>query len=163
MMELLNLDSASEGLIEELVWTHIEEWSKGAEMPEANRHVLRRAKKRFKLGIVSNFDHPPTAHRLLRREGIHHLFDVIAISAEIGWRKPRREIFSEALARLHLNPQEALFVGDTYEADVVGSKSIGMDAVWLNRKGVEIPESVVNPDYVITRLEELERILEEIP
>jgi putative hydrolase of the HAD superfamily len=128
-------------------------------MPPVNRRVLELAKSKAKIGIVSNFDHPPTAHLVLEREEIRSLFDVIVISGEIGWRKPHRKIFFAALDRLGVSPKEALFVGDTFGADVIGSKSIGMDSVWLNRKGEPVPESVVEPDYVLAGLHELEGLL----
>jgi putative hydrolase of the HAD superfamily len=159
MLELLNLDSVSDSVVEELVWAHMSEWSKGAEMPPVNRRVLELAQSKAKIGIVSNFDHPPTAHLVLEREDVRSLFDVIVISGEIGWRKPHRKIFFEALDRLGVGPKEALFVGDTFGADVIGSKSIGMDSVWLNRKGAPMPESVVEPDFVFTELHELEGLL----
>jgi putative hydrolase of the HAD superfamily len=163
MLELLNLDGAGSDFIEELVWAHMSEWAKGAEMPKVNRRVLELAKRKAKIGIVSNFDHPPTAHLVLEREGIRSLFDVIVISGESGWRKPHRGIFLQALDRLGCTPKEALFVGDTFGADVVGSKSIGMDSVWLNRKAEPVPESVIEPDFVLAKLEELEGILTQIP
>ncbi|MCS6815987.1 MAG: HAD family hydrolase [Blastocatellia bacterium] len=159
LLELLHLEALSEDVVERLVRAHMETWSRGAELPEANRQLLVRASERFPLGLVSNFDHPPTAHRILRDFGIHDVFTVIVISAEVSWRKPHREIFLHALARLDVSPRDALFVGDTFEADVLGAKSIGMDVAWLNRRGDEVPEDVVDPDYVIARLEDLGPVL----
>jgi putative hydrolase of the HAD superfamily len=159
LLELLQLDSLSEDVVERLVQAHMETWARGADLPEENRRLLVRARERFRLGLVSNFDHPPTARRILRDFGIHDLFETIVISAEVPWRKPHREIFFRALAPLGVSPREALFVGDTFEADILGAKSIGMDAAWLNRRGEEVPDDVVDPDYVISRLDELGAVL----
>ncbi len=159
LLELLQLDSLSEDVVERLVRAHMETWARGADLPEENRRLLVRARERFRLGLVSNFDHPPTARRILRDFGIHDLFETIVISAEVPWRKPHREIFFRALAPLGVSPREALFVGDTFEADILGAKSIGMDAAWLNRRGEEVPDDVVDPDYVISRLDELGAVL----
>ncbi len=159
LLEHLHLEALSDEIVERLVRAHMETWARGAELPEANHLFLLRVKERFQLGLVSNFDHPPTAYRILRDFGIHDLFDAILISAEVPWRKPHREIFLRALARLGVSPREALFVGDTFEADILGAKSIGMDAAWLNRRGGEVPDDVVDPDYVIARLDELGPVL----
>ncbi|GBC82119.1 Putative HAD-hydrolase YfnB [bacterium HR10] len=159
LLELLQLDSLPEEVVERLVRAHMETWARGADLPEENRRLLVRARERFRLGLVSNFDHPPTARRILRDFGIHDLFEAIVISAEVPWRKPHREIFLRALAPLNVSPREALFVGDTFEADILGAKSIGMDAAWLNRRGEEVPDDVVDPDYVISRLDELGAVL----
>lgn len=159
LLELLQLDSLPEDVVERLVRAHMETWARGADLPEENRRLLVRMRERFRLGLVSNFDHPPTARRILRDFGIHDLFETIVISAEVPWRKPHREIFLRALAPLGVSPREALFVGDTFEADILGAKSIGMDAAWLNRRGEEVPDDVVDPDYVISRLDELGAVL----
>jgi len=159
LLDHLHLEALSDEVVERLVRAHMETWARGAELPEANRLFLLRVTERFRLGLISNFDHPPTAYRILRDFGIHDLFDVILISAEVPWRKPHREIFLRALARLDVSPREALFVGDTFEVDILGAKSIGMDAAWLNRQGGDVPDDVVDPDYVIARLDELAPVL----
>ncbi|GBC78135.1 Pyrimidine 5'-nucleotidase YjjG [bacterium HR08] len=159
LLELLQLEALPEDVVERLVRAHMETWARGADLPEENRRLLVRARERFRLGLVSNFDHPPTARRILRDFGIHDLFETIVISAEVPWRKPHREIFFRALAPLGVSPREVLFVGDTFEADILGAKSIGMDAAWLNRRGEEVPDDGVDPDYVISRLDELAVVL----
>lgn len=159
MLEMLGLDAASDDVIERLVEAHMGEWAKGAEMPPGHRSLLERARRHVRLGIVSNFDHSPTALRILQREGIRSLFDVIVISADAGWRKPHPEIFLQALTALKSAPAEVLFVGDTFEADVVGAKGVGMDAVWLNRRGEPLPDAPVRPDYIVSQLGDLDAIL----
>ncbi len=159
LLELLGLDSVAEEFVERLVQAHMQTWARGAELPEAHRRLLQRAQERYRLGLVSNFDHPPTARRLLREFGIHDLFEVILLSADVPWRKPHREIFLQALARLGVSARDALFVGDTFEADILGAKSIGMDAAWVNRRGEDVPDEVVDPDYVLSRLEDLGPLL----
>ncbi len=61
------------------------------------------------------------------------LVDVVVTSARAGARKPHRRIFDLTLARCRLRPQECLFVGDTWEPDVVGPLAAGMRAVHLCR------------------------------
>ena len=56
-------------------------------------------------------------------------------------------------------PEEIVYVGDSYEHDIVGPAAYGMRTVWLNRKGLPVPGQR-QPDAVIDNLMELPRILE---
>ncbi len=56
----------------------------------------------------------------------HHM----AISADLGIRKPHPDIFMYALNRLNVPPDEAAMVGDSLKADIVGAKMLNMLAIW---------------------------------
>jgi len=81
------------------------------------------------------------------------------VSDEIGWRKPRRDIFDAALSRLGVRAEESLFVGDRADMDVLGAQQIGMDAAWINKDGEKLPPGVAPPTYEIRDLGELAGIL----
>ena len=51
--------------------------------------------------------------------------------------------------KLNLQPSEILFVGDTFEADVIGSKGVGMQSVWLNKGKKVSSEKSESPDFEI--------------
>ena len=70
-----------------------------AEFVEHHPEVLARIGRRARLGLVSNFSHSPTARALLEEAGLLEHFDAIVISDRVGFRKPRPEIFREALRR----------------------------------------------------------------
>jgi len=111
------------------------------------------------LGLVSNFDHAPAARRILDRSGISALVDAVLISEEEGYRKPASRLFLRAAERLGAAPGEVLFVGDTFESDVLGPQSVGMPCAWLNRRGEPLPGGASPPDFEIRRLEETLGIL----
>ncbi len=120
----------------------------------ARLDVLRRMKDAgLPIALVSNFDHAPTARRIIDREGIAPYLDSVHISEEEGFRKPAASLFLNAARGLGAAPGEVLFVGDTFEADVEGPQGVGMPCAWLNRKGAPIPEGGEAPDYEIRRLE----------
>ena len=107
---------------------------------------LRKLKNKYKLGLLSNFDDAQTAHRILKEKKLGHLFSSIIISDEVGIRKPAAEIFSVALDSLEIEARETLFVGDSWEEDIVGAAKFGMDSVWINpnrtrpeKKGIKHP------------------------
>jgi putative hydrolase of the HAD superfamily len=85
----------------------------------------------LKLGLVSNIDSDMKAD--LERLGLPARLDVIVTSADAGASKPDPRIFREALRRAGVRPDDAVFVGDQYEVDVVGARGAGLEAVLLDR------------------------------
>jgi putative hydrolase of the HAD superfamily len=79
-------------------------------------------------------------------------------SNRIGRQKPDPEIFHLALAELGLLAHEVIFVGDSYERDIIPSKHLGMKTVWL--KGRNSAESeAAEADACILSLGELEALI----
>jgi putative hydrolase of the HAD superfamily len=67
--------------------------------------------------------------------GIEGRLGVIAISEEVGFAKPRREIFAWAANALGVSPERCVFVGDNLEKDVVGSAQAGMKGILYDKFG----------------------------
>jgi putative hydrolase of the HAD superfamily len=76
-------------------------------------------------------------------------FETVVVSADVGWCKPRLEIFAETLRRMDLAPADAIFVGDTPEADVVGAQGMGLDVVWIDRGAVPLPPETPAPTHTV--------------
>ena len=91
--------------------------------------ALRRAG--FRLGVISNWGW--AAPELLHDLELAAHFEGLTISARVGFQKPRPEIFRHALEQLDLRPHEALHVGDSYAADVLGARAVGVRAVLIDR------------------------------
>jgi len=72
--------------------------------------------------------------------------DVLIISEELGYRKPGRRIFEEALKRTYTTPREAIYVGDSWDFDIVPASGCGMKTIWLNRYGLECPDSALTTE-----------------
>ena len=76
-------------------------------------------------------------HRLQRgrrrRSGtetaFHGLFDAEVFSAAVGLRKPDPRIYRLALELLHVEPAEAVFVGDGANDELAGAERVGMTAI----------------------------------
>lgn len=120
------------------------------------QHVLAGLKRAgFRLGLVTNTSLP---HAIIVEEfqqlALYEYFDTVVCSSEIVFRKPDRVMFEVALRALNVGPNEAMFVGDSYHADVIGAKQVGMKAVWLNPDRKPAPGEV-RPDYDIAGLEEI--------
>ena len=157
----LGLDAAAlpPGLAQALIDAHRGALARAADFPAHHGPLLRSLAARYRLAVVSNFDYTPTALDILERAGVAELFGAIVVSDAIGWRKPRREIFDAALGGLGVRPEQALFVGDRADMDVLGAQRIGMDAAWINRAAEPLPAGVAPPTYEIRDLGELGPIL----
>ena len=87
----------------------------------------------LRLGVVSNWGwHAP---ELLQTLELARHFEVMSISARVGYQKPHRAIFEHALELLEVAPEEAIHVGDDPEADVVGARRVGIEPVLIDRHG----------------------------
>ena len=56
-------------------------------------------------------------------------------SAAVATAKPHPDIFRYALDRAGLRADEVLYVGDSYVADVLGARSVGIAPVLIDREG----------------------------
>lgn len=99
--------------------------------PEA-RYTLKVLKETYpgiKIGLISNAARSSRTYaRMFRSHGIIDYFDNLTISCEVGFLKPRREIFESSLRALGVKPKDALHVGDIFKADVIGATSVGMNS-----------------------------------
>lgn len=91
----------------------------------------------LRLGVVSNSD--GRVEEALRAAGLREYFDVVMDSALIGVEKPDPRIFQAALNALGVAPEEALYVGDLYEVDILGAEAAGISAVLLGQPGSASP------------------------
>jgi HAD superfamily hydrolase (TIGR01549 family) len=137
--------------------THLTRISLCLECAPPVREMLLRLKGRYRIGLVSNFDDTNTVYQVLEREGVTPCFDTVIISSEIGIRKPRPEIFLAACEKIGAAPAECLFIGDSFENDVVGAKQLGMDVAWINPLGLSPPLDGPPPDYILDELIDLSR------
>jgi len=103
--------------------------------PEAREVVSELKSAGFAVGVISNFD--SRLDEVLLALDLLPLFDIVMNSSGAGAVKPHPEIFHAALASLHAEPAQTLHVGDSYEADWVGAREAGMQALLLGRRGPE--------------------------
>jgi putative hydrolase of the HAD superfamily len=143
-----------------LLDAHRDELSRAAIFPDHHGPLLRRLATTHQLAVVSNFDYTPTALGILESAGVKDLFATIVVSDEVGWRKPRADIFQAALQRTGADPARTLFVGDRADIDVIGAHGVGMDAAWINPDREPLPAGIAAPRFEIRDLAELEEILQ---
>jgi HAD superfamily hydrolase (TIGR01509 family) len=140
---------------EELCWRHHFVAERISLISGAQRVLEELKRAGFRLGLVTNTSLP---HAIVVEEfkqlALHEYFDTVVCSSEIIFRKPDRAMFDVALRTLRVSPAETVFVGDSYEADIIGAHKAGIKTIWLNPDCHPLPGEI-NPDYNIAELEEI--------
>ena len=125
--------------------------------------VLDSLKNKYRLAFISNYPCTESITDSLEKLGLYSFFESIVISGEMGIIKPHSDIFKKSLVELKLKPEECVYVGDNWLADIQGAKRIGMQAIhttqYVSYEKFEPYEGDFNPDTVITHLEQLTDIL----
>ncbi|MGE3076544.1 MAG: HAD family hydrolase [Dehalococcoidia bacterium] len=88
----------------------------------------------YRTAVVTNAVFPAALFEPKVNElGLAGYIDSFVASADVGLAKPNPSPFLKALDALHLEPHEAIFVGDVAETDIAGARAAGMRAVLLER------------------------------
>jgi len=98
-------------------------------IPET-KEMLATLQDRYRIGLLSNFTHPPAARNLITQLELEPFFEVVLISGDLGYRKPHGSVFEELIDQLGVQRDEIAFVGDDPEADVVGALRAGLQPIW---------------------------------
>jgi len=86
--------------------------------------VLQILKKEYKLGIIAN--QPVFIRPLLDRLNLSAYFSAIYISDQVNIRKPDERIFRLALEEQKVTPEEAVYIGNRIDHDMIPAMNIGM-------------------------------------
>ena len=106
-------------------------WSR---MEDGAKEILTWFRDRgYRLGIISNAE--GQIKRLIDYAGLTMSFDTILDSHEVGFQKPDERIFLQGLAELSVKPNEAVHVGDLFEADIVGARAVGIVPILVDPYG----------------------------
>lgn len=89
---------------------------------------------------------------------IEKYFDVILVSEWEGIKKPDPRIFNKALNILNVQANEAIFVGDHPENDVLAAKKVGMKGIWKK----DLHWRNAEADLIVDDLGELPFIIEKL-
>lgn len=95
------------------------------------KEMLERLTKRYRIGLLSNFTHPPAAREIMKRVGLTPYFDKVLISGDLGYRKPHRSVFNRLIESLKVEGNHILYIGDDPESDITGARMAGIHPVWI--------------------------------
>ncbi|MBM4256355.1 MAG: HAD family hydrolase [Deltaproteobacteria bacterium] len=155
----LSESAQTQQIAQELSLAHMQLLADATDVPASHSQLLADTRRQYRVALVSNFDHGATARHILQRDDVTDCFEHIVISDEHGWRKPHPLIFTDTLATLGVEPQDALFVGDSPHDDIRGAVGVGMDVAWVNEHEIPLPGDLPTPQYVVRAIPELRDIL----
>jgi HAD superfamily hydrolase (TIGR01549 family) len=128
------------------------------ELIDGVKETLEALRQRgFRLGIASNRFTDP--ERLLKQDGIHHLFDVVEYTNVPGYAKPSPYMLIRAADTLQLNPRRCAYVGNIADNDLVAATRAEMVPVLLAWCNPEEVEKVSTDTIVIEKISDLLEIL----
>ena len=97
-----------------------------------NTHeILEYLSMHYNLHIITN-GFEEIQHKKLTKSKIHHYFKTVTNSEMVGVKKPNPKIFNYALEYAKANVNTSIMIGDSYEADILGAKDVGMDVVFFD-------------------------------
>ncbi len=128
-------DVPTDAQVETFVATYLAEWTAAVHAPVGLAALLTGLRAQRRLAVVSNTHSPTMVPALLSRLGVADLMDAVVLSVDVGRRKPHRAIYGEALQRLGIDPGDAWFVGDSYDADYTGPRACGIEARLIDPHG----------------------------
>jgi len=143
----------------EATFAFCREFMKYVRIDKDSKMVLAELHKKYELGIVSNFAIPECVVKLVQDNEIAKFFSTIVVSGDVNKRKPSPEIFEFALNALEITGSEAIFVGDTLDADIKGAQGVGMKTIFIERR-VQKEKEFIHPDKTVKSLRELLLLLE---
>ena len=101
---------------------------------EETKEVLSTLKKEANLVLISNLASP--YKKAVYDNELHHYFDKLIFSCDVGFQKPQIEIFELAIE--NIPKSSILMVGDSLKDDKLGAERIGINHKIINRNQKKI-------------------------
>ncbi len=142
-----------ESLVESLSNRWAEQFGEYARSFSKSEEILEKLSEKYRLGLLTN-GYPHMQRKKLEKSGLEKYFEVVIVSGEYGMHKPDVRIFQHACEMMRLSPEEIIFVGDTFAADVLGALRCGMKPVWIHS------DSLMRTEMDVLRIHKIEELIE---
>lgn len=139
-------------------------YQKKLHLPEITKRILDYCKeKHVKIGALTNGTLENQGKKI-QTLGLSHWIpeEYLFISEGVGAPKPEAKAFLAVQEKMNIHPEDTWYIGDTYEVDVEGAKSVGWHVIWYNHRHRPMPESHTRPDLEVSTGEELFEAIQEI-
>lgn len=120
--------------------------------PDAKPAIDQIRRLQLHIGIISDIDDDYFTFQT-KQFSMDGLFDSITTSDSVGVGKPNPRIFEVALAAAGCDAAEAVYIGDSFEKDILGAREAGMSSVWYKGETSEFA------DWVVQTLSEIPPII----
>ena len=119
---------------------------------------LTHARKLFTLVVITNgpeFSQIPKVEAVKMAEYVDH----IIIGGQEPEQKPASSIFEKALTLAGCEAHEAIHVGDSLPADIVGAHNSGITSVWIQHQQPLDAELGINPHHTVLHPSEIPALI----
>ena len=140
--------------IDALANSYIEELPGDNHLFDGAIEVLEYLATKYQLHIITNGFHD-VQHRKLKKSGIYNYFKTITTSEEVGLKKPNPVIFKMALQKAATPPEKSMMIGDSFEADILGAKAVGMQTLYYNYRRTKPVEN----QLIVENLFEIKKLI----
>lgn len=103
--------------------------------------VLESLSEQYPMHIISN-GHTPVQEVKMQSSGLDKFFGHMTCPDDVQVKKPHPRIFHHALEAVGAEAGNSIYIGDNYEADVLGASKVGMPVIFFNRNGEDNPDGV---------------------
>jgi putative hydrolase of the HAD superfamily len=146
--------NVSDAQIKQLSIDYIEHLPQNNYLLSGAVEILEYLQPLYKLHIITN-GFKEVQHKKLESSGILKYFTTITTSEDVGVKKPNRKIFEVALESASAKVDESIMIGDNLEADILGAKDFGMQAILYNYYKTEFSTD----HHQVMEMKELTRFL----
>lgn len=105
-------------------YQHYWEWIDGAE------RAFKMIREHYKVGILTN-GFTDIQQKKFDQLDLYNRADELIISEEVGVFKPHPGIFEHATELAGCQPEDILYIGDSFNSDVTGGINFSWNVVWL--------------------------------
>ena len=102
----------------------------GCHLVPGTKEMLDELKPKYRLGLLTNFTHPPAVRKIIDNLDLGRFFEGVLISGELGYRKPHPLVFRRLTDLLGAKKHQIIYVGDDPEPDILGALKAGLQPVW---------------------------------
>lgn len=118
-------------------------------------NLIAELRQNYKLIVITNgpiYSQHPKVKKLDLKQKVDH----VIVGGEEPEEKPFKSIFMKACKFAECQPENAIHVGDSLKADIVGAVNAGIKSVWISPELKEDPL----PDHTISNFIHIKPILE---
>lgn len=134
LLEAIGADHADAGLVGR---SYLKRYAKHWQFVDGAREIYETVSERRPVGVLTNGFSEVQAQKLDRFPVIADRAEAVVISEEVGVMKPHPKIFKHATQQARVDPENVLYVGDSYRSDVEGGQQAGWCVAWFARNGTD--------------------------
>lgn len=140
----------------------LQETARQTRLVEGALSILQYLAPYYNIYILSN-GFREVQRAKIENSGLSPYIQRMILSEDAGYPKPHKEIFRYAFRNTSSSPSNSMMIGDSWDADIVGSLAVGMPAIWFNPQKKTLPDAYASclgsSLYNIGSLAELSSIL----